>query len=200
MDTIGKLQFIQLAQKKREHSDVECSRHKTMKKRTMKVLFVFGFRRWNRLTLFIEIVDSFHFCDGCGHLVGCRQVGMIVIVPRQRQQIVDAVDAVFRELFSSDLCGHDVVSLPAGGTPEVTVSAVVTANDATDFPPFQAVLQFARCAAYLAHDDGVVVVSGQSFFGCFPVSSFWSSASFSSACLTTSGTWKNALAKSMTTP
>lgn len=163
--------------KKREHSDVECSRHKTMKKRTMKVvlllqllldgvaevvleiwqiflqdvgllvvdvgafalaifvghwlvidfdaevvlghvislieedvadelcyvdvlgvaldvgngqlvkfnvhnLFVFGFRRWNRLTLFIVIVDCFHFCDGCGHLVGCRQVRMIVVVPR----------------------------------------------------------------------------------------------------------------------
>ena len=27
-------------QKKREHSDVECSRHKTMKKRTMKVLLL----------------------------------------------------------------------------------------------------------------------------------------------------------------
>ena len=45
-------------------------------------LFVFGFRRVNRLTLFIEIIDCFHFCDGCGHLVGCRQVGMIVVVPR----------------------------------------------------------------------------------------------------------------------
>ena len=67
----------------------------TMKKRTMKVLFVFGFRRWNRLTLFVVIVDCIHFCDGCGHLVGCRQVGMIVVVPRQWQQIVDAVDAVF---------------------------------------------------------------------------------------------------------
>ena len=91
---------------------------------------------------------------------------MIVVIPRQWQQIVDAVDAVFGELLASDLCRHEVVSLPAGGTPEVTVSAVVAANDAADFPPFQAVLQFARCAAYLAHDDGVVVVSGQSFFGC----------------------------------
>lgn len=172
----------------------------TMKKRTMKVLFVFGFRRVNRLTLFVIIVYCFHFCDGCGYLVGCRQVGMVVVVPRQRQQIVNAVDAVFGELLASDLCCHDVVCLPAGGTPEVTVSAVVAANDTTDFPPFQAVLQFARCAAYLAHDDGVVVVSGQSFFSCSPVSSFWPSASFSSACLTTSGTLKNALAKSMTTP
>ena len=172
----------------------------TMKKRTMKVLFVFGFRRWNRLTLFVVIVDCIHFCDGCGHLVWCRQVRMIVVVPRQRQQIVDAADAVFGELFSSDLCCHEVVCLPAGGTPEVTVSAVVAANDTTYFPPFQAVLQFAGCAAYLAHDDGVVVVSGQSFFCCSPVSSFCPSASCSSACLTTSGTLKNSLAKSMTTP
>ena len=50
MDTIGKLQLIQLMQsvncnsynwhQKREHSDVECSRNKTMKKRTMKVLLL----------------------------------------------------------------------------------------------------------------------------------------------------------------
>ena len=37
-------------------------------------LFVFGFRRVNRLTLFVIIIDCFHFCDGCSHLVGCRQV------------------------------------------------------------------------------------------------------------------------------
>ena len=97
---------------------------------------------------------------------------MIFVVPRQRQQIVDAVNAIFRELVATDLCGHNVICLPAGGTPEVTVSAVVSSNDAAYFPPFQAVLQFARCAANLAHDDGVVVVSGQSFFCCSPVSSF----------------------------
>ena len=46
-------------------------------------LFVFGFRRVNRLTLFVVILYCFYFCDGCGHLVGCRQVGMVVVIPRQ---------------------------------------------------------------------------------------------------------------------
>ena len=60
---------------------------------------------------------------------------MLFVVPRERQEVMNIVNAIFRELVATDLCGHNVICLPAGGTPEVTVSAVVSANDTADFPP-----------------------------------------------------------------
>ena len=71
---------------------------------------------------------------------------------------------------------HQVVSLPARGTPHLAALAEITAHDEHHFPVFELIEIFASGDAYLAHEQLIVVVSGYAFFG-------FSSSASSSDCL-----------------
>lgn len=125
-------------------------------------------------------IDCFHFGHDVGHFVFGGQIA-VVGVPWERQKVFYAIDAFVAECFRTCKCAHQMVRLPTGGTPQLTMAAVVTALDheQVDISEFIQILM--PVGAYFAYELTVSVVGAGAFFAASSFSasvicsaSFWS--------------------------
>lgn len=105
------------------------------------------------------IIDSVDFGLHLGDVIVAD--GRYVRFPRELDQVGGLVDTRFSQGFGACLCRHEVVGLPAGGTPQVAVAAVVASDDGLHFPPAQPVIKILDADSYLAHEQREELVDGR---------------------------------------
>ena len=70
------------------------------------------------------------------------------------------MNACFFHSFAADPCYHEIVCLPACGTPYIATAAVVASDDSVSFPEFNVIKKFAAWYSYLANEQFIEIVGG----------------------------------------